>query len=74
MIFSPVSYALRARCGLRHSGRRSAGHIFSVMAEKIRKKRPFGREIALTRLKKHFASAYHSPIVRPVRNALRAAA
>ena len=31
------------------------------------------RGIALSRLKKHFASACHSPMMRPVRNALRAA-
>ena len=49
------------------------GHIFSVLAEKIWKKRPLGREIALTRLKKHFASACNSPIARPAKNALRAA-
>ena len=50
------------------------GHTFFwLVRKKYAKKRRWGREIALTRLKKHFASACHSPIARPVRNALRAA-
>ena len=52
--------------------RRSAGHIFSVMAEKIWKKRPLGREIALARLK---AVSFRSAFCRYTfhrQNALRA--
>ena len=37
------SYAPEARCGLQRRHRRSAGHIFSVLAEKIWKKRPLER-------------------------------
>ena len=70
---TPLSNAPEARCGLRHSGRRSAGHIFSLLREKIWKKRALENEIALSRLKRHFVSAYHSPMARPARNALRAA-
>ena len=47
----PIPYAPRARLNSERRHRRSAGHIFSVLAEKIWKKRPLGREIALSRLK-----------------------
>ena len=50
----------------------SGGPFFSVLPEKNGEKRGAGGGIALSRLKKHFASACHSLIVRSARNALRA--
>ena len=67
------SNAPEARCNLRSRIRRSAGHIFSVLAEKIWKKRPLERFYRAVAQKRHFDSACRSPIVRPARNALRAA-
>ena len=55
-----------AECLRRHT-------FFWLVRKKYAKKRRWRREIALSRLKKHFASAYHSPIALPARNALRAA-
>ena len=48
-------------------------HSFLSCQKRMGRKEALGYEIALTRLKKHFASAYHSPIALPARNALRAA-
>ena len=65
------------RCSSSPNCNRCAGLQFGSSpscGKRYGRKGRWGREIALTRLKKHFASAYHSPIVRPVRNALRAAA
>ena len=39
----PIPYAPRARLNSERRHRRSAGHIFSVLAEKIWKKRPLER-------------------------------
>ena len=72
MLRRPIPYAPRARLNSERRHRRSAGHIFSVLAEKIWKKRPLGRNSAVAQ-KRHFDSAYHSPMARPARNALRAA-
>ena|GEM_PF-4674085 len=49
-----------------------AAHSFLSCQKRMGRKEALGYEIALTRLKKHFASAYHSPIALPARNALRA--
>ena len=83
-----VSYAPKGRCDMRRRLRRSAGHIFSApewrvvppaahsflsCQKRMGRKEALENEIALTRLKRHFVSAYHSPMARPVRNALRAA-
>ena len=48
-------------------------HSFLSCQKRMRRKEALGYEIALTRLKRHFVSACHSPIARPARNALRAA-
>ena len=83
-----ISDVPKARCGLQRRRRRSAGHIFSApewrgmppaahsflsCQKRMGRKEALGNEIALSRLKKHFTSAYHSPIALPARNALRAA-
>ena len=47
--------------------------FFLACQKKVCKKETLGREIALSRLKRHFVSVCHSPMARPVRNALRAA-
>ena len=47
--------------------------LFCLARKEWGEKRRREREIALTRLKRHFDSACHSPMARPVRNALRAA-
>ena len=49
-----------------------AAYFFLACQKKVCKKETLGYEIALSRLKRHFDSAYHSPMARPVRNALRA--
>ncbi len=46
--------------------------LFCLARKEWGEKRRWRRRIALTRLKKHFASACHSLIVRSARNALRA--
>ena len=48
-------------------------HSFLSCQKRMGRKEALEYEIALTRLKRHFDSAYHSPMARPVRNALRAA-
>ena len=69
----PIPYAPRARLNSERRHRRSAGHIFSVLAEKIRKKRPLGRGIALTRRKNlSLRFTFYRYTVRSP-NALRAA-
>ena len=45
---------------------------FPSCGKRYGRKGRWRREIALTRLKKHFVSACHSPMARPARNALRA--
>ena len=82
-----ISDAPKARCGLQRR-RRSAGHIFSApewcgmppaahsflsCQKRMGRKEALGTQMAPSRLKKHFASAYLSPIALPARDALRAA-
>ena len=62
------SFFCTNRCGMP-----PAAYFFLACQKKVCKKETLGYEIALSRLKKHFASAYHSPIARSARNALRAA-
>ena len=47
-------------------------HSFLSCQKRMGRKEALGYEIALTRLKRHFVSVCHSPMARPVRNALRA--
>ena len=61
-----ISDAPKARCA-------SGGILFSGLSEKSMQKRDAGDANSAYAQKRHFASACHSPIVRPVRNALRAA-
>ena len=51
----------------------SGGILFSGLSEKSMQKRDAGERNSASRLKRHFDSACHSPIMRPARNALRAA-
>ena len=63
------------RCSSSPNCNRCAGLQFassSSCGKRYGRKGRWGREIALTRLKKHFASVCHSPIALPTRNALRA--
>ena len=62
------SFFCTNRCGMP-----PAAYFFLACQKKVCKKETLGYEIALSRLKRHFDSAYHSPMARPVRNALRAA-
>ena len=47
-------------------------HSFLSCQKRTGRKEALGYEMALTRLKRHFVSVCHSPMARPVRNALRA--
>ena len=51
----------------------SGGPFFSVLPEKNGEKRGAGERNSAVAQKRHFVSAYHSPIALPARNALRAA-
>ena len=62
------SFFCTNRCGMPPTA-----HSFLSCQKRMGRKEALGNEIALSRLKKHFASAYHSPIALPARNALRAA-
>ena len=62
------SFFCTNRCGMP-----PAAYFFLACQKKVCKKETLENEIALTRLKKHFVSACHSLMIRPVRNALRAA-
>ena len=64
------------RCSSSPNCNRCAGLQFGSSpscGKRYGRKGRWRREIALTRLKKHFVSACHSPMARPARNALRAA-
>ena len=50
-----------------------AAHSFLSCQKRMGRKEALENEIALTRLKRHFDSACHSPIMHSARNALRAA-
>ena len=62
------SFFCTNRCGMP-----PAAYFFLACQKKVCKKETLEYEIALSRLKRHFDSAYHSPMARPARNALRAA-
>ena len=64
------------RCSSSPNCNRCAGLQFGSSpscGKRYGRKGRWRREIALTRLKKHFVSACHSLMIRPARNALRAA-
>ena len=62
------SFFCTNRCGMP-----PAAHSFLSCQKRMGRKEAPENEIALTRLKKHFVSACHSLMIRPARNALRAA-
>ena len=62
------SFFCTNRCGMP-----PAAYFFLACQKKVCKKETLENEIALSRLKRHFVSVCHSPMARPVRNALRAA-
>ena len=62
------SFVCTNRCGMP-----PAAYFFLACQKKVCKKETLEYEIALSRLKRHFDSANHSPMARPARNALRAA-
>ncbi len=62
------SFFCTNRCGMP-----PAAHSFLSCQKRMGRKEAPENEIALSRLKRHFDSAYHSPMARPARNALRAA-
>ena len=61
------SFFCTNRCGMP-----PAAYFFLACQKKVCKKETLENEIALSRLKRHFDSAYHSLMIRPARNALRA--
>ena len=62
------SFFCTNRCGMP-----PAAYFFLACQKKMGRKEALENEIALTRLKRHFVSACHSLMIRPARNALRAA-
>ena len=62
------SFFCTNRCGMP-----PAAHSFLSCQKRMGRKEALENEIALTRLKRHIASACHSPMARSARNALRAA-
>ena len=62
------SFFCTNRCGMP-----PAAYFFLACQKKVCKKETPENEIALSRLKRHFVSACHSLMIRPARNALRAA-
>ncbi|MDY2807700.1 MAG: hypothetical protein SOT82_03680, partial [Oscillospiraceae bacterium] len=54
------SFFCTNRCGMP-----PAAYFFLACQKKVCKKETLENEIALSRLKRHFDSAYHSPMARP---------